>query len=158
MDKLRRDVEGIGGFFEDLPALMIVLIATSIFIVSMISTVMTYQKYTEKVYLQNNLDRFVNEMRNFGFLTLDEIEGRFYGERVNTLNEKNITDNFPSLTRNFNFSVIIDDRSSYKIKYETHVNEIPKDTEVFSESTSITIVDSMGNEHLGKMIISIWKR
>lgn len=157
MRRINDDESAVAGFFEDLPTLLIVLIATTLFISTLVNTVTTYRDYKETEYRRENLDQFVEEIRRWDYLVLEE-EGQFIGGRLLNLNKTKMERNFNKTALQHDYRIFIDDRSDYPKEFDVVVEtkEIPDDVEVYSKSTAVTVVDEMGNEHLCEMIVSIW--
>ncbi len=157
MRTLGDDEKGIAGFFEDLPTLLIVLVATTLFLSTMLNTVMTYRDYKETQYIREDLNQFIEEIRNWNYLVLEE-RGQFAGDRVSSLDADRMKKEFNTTALGYNYRVFIEDRSDYPRQFDKtiHTEEIPDEVEIYSRSSFVTVVDERGNEHLCEMVVSIW--
>lgn len=157
MNRLKNNQKGVAGFFEDLPTLIVVLLATALFISSLLNTVITFSEYKENEYMRDSLNRFVEEIRGWDHLVLEE-EGQFIGDRVTGLDRYKLEKAFNTSVRGHQYRVVFDDRSSYPQQFNNIVEtqEPPRYANIYTKSTTVTIVDEIGNEHLSVMIVSIW--
>ncbi len=150
------DNKGVGGFFTDIPALIVIIIGLSIFTVSAYNF---HNEYVQKKYndgIEENLDSFMDNIRNYDYIA--ESDGVFYASNVQRLNSTTIKKDFNPNSLGFNYKIEIIDTSGYEQRYDKSIETetVPSNKDVYIDSSSITIRSS-STYHLGKLKISIWE-
>ncbi|MFW6072231.1 MAG: hypothetical protein ACOC6U_01885 [Thermoplasmatota archaeon] len=154
--KVSKNRKGIGGFFTDVPALIVIIIGLSIFTVSIYNF---QSNYVEKKYqegMEEDLKSFMKDIRNYDYIS--ESDGVFYASNLQDLNSTRIREDYIPNSLGFDYKIEVIDNSDYTHKYNKTIKTgtVPSDMDVYVDSTSITIKD-YSQYHLGKLKIYIWE-
>lgn len=153
---ISKNTKGIGGFFTDVPALIVIIIGLSIFTVSVYNF---HDNYVEKKYedgMEEDLESFMKDIRNYDYIA--ESDGVFYSSNLQELNSTRIREDYDPNSLGFGYKIEVIDNSGYDQRYNKTINtgKVPSDKDVYVDSTSITIKD-YSQYHLGTLKIYIWE-
>jgi trans-2-enoyl-CoA reductase len=156
---LNQREEGIAGFFEDIPVLLVVTIATGIFLVSLVSAYVNYLDHMKDHNMHDNAADFSQALRGYDELIYDFQEGVFEGEKLISLEDENLQNDFNESTLGYHYQVAIIDTSDYpdSNNYTTSFGNLnpPVNENKYTVTTSILIkVDE--RYHAAQMIVTIW--
>ncbi len=152
-----RSRKGVAGFFEDIPALMIVTISLAIFIIIVLSVFSTY--YNAQVYIKMREDgeSFSRAVRSYDGLKADywSRAGVFDSKKLISASAENIS---RDLHTSYRFSIEVEDVSEYQTKYSTKIISGLE----FATSTKITVTSGANiyvsdtELHCARLRVSIW--
>lgn len=153
---ISKNTKGIGGFFTDVPALIVIIIGLSIFTVSVYNF---HDNYVEKKYeegMEEDIESFMKDIRNYDYIA--ESDGVFYSSNLQELNSSVIQEDHNPELLGFDYKIKVIDNSDYEHKYNITVKtgSVPSEKDVYVDSTSIVIKDHT-TYHLAKLKISIWE-
>jgi hypothetical protein len=156
---LKKREEGIAGFFEDIPVLIVVTIATGIFLGSLVSAYVSYLDQFEHRNMHNNALDFSDAIRSYEGLVHEHEEGVFEGEKLVSLDERALQEDFNESTLGYHYQVAIIDTSDYQNSnnYTTSFGDSnpPLKGNKYTVTTSVMIkVDE--KFHAAQMIVTIW--
>ncbi|MEW5761106.1 MAG: hypothetical protein AB1779_10120 [Candidatus Thermoplasmatota archaeon] len=157
-----RERTGVIGFFEDIPALIVITIALGIFFVGALTAYTTHTRYQEHADFIRDGYKFSKSIRNYDGLKYDlnPQDSVFYAPKVTTLSVKNITND---LNVKYNFLIQINDVSDYPKKYSIEIKTSPipetKSLKVGKTvvSSSVCILVSENEIHPAILTVAIWR-
>jgi hypothetical protein len=114
MLRLRRGRRAVAGFFEEIPAAVVVITAFLLFMSAMIGGLRTYNQELGASNFAFQANSFLEELEGYKNLTYLNQQGVFEAAKVTTLTVSNITYDFHPP---FNYNVTIIDLSNYTVKY-----------------------------------------
>lgn len=159
-DSMSKDrEEGIAGFFEDIPVLIVVTIATGIFLYSLVHAYVLYLDQFEYQRMHENALGLCKSVRSYEGLTHGSEEGVFLGEKLTSLNTEALQEDFNVTVLGFNFQISIIDTSDYSngANYTKSIgtSDLPVTGNKYSVTTSVLIkVDE--TYHTAQLIVIIW--
>lgn len=151
--------EGIAGFFEDIPVLIVVTIATGIFLVSIVSAYVNYLDHIEDQNMHDNATDFSNAIRSYEGLIYEYEEGVFEGDKLISLDERTLKEDFNESVLGYQYQVAIIDTSDYSNSnnYTTSFGNLnpPVKENKYTVTTSV-LIKVEENFHAAQMIVTIW--
>jgi len=151
--------EGTAGFFEDIPVLIVVIIATGIFLYSLVHAYVVYLDNMEYQRMNDEVAGFQNAIRGYEGLIVEFEEGVFSGDKLISLSLDEMKEDFDPNVLGYDYQVSIIDTSSYQNSLEYTksfaTSEPPSRGERYSTTTSVLI--AVGESyHAGQLIVTIW--
>ncbi|MEM2900480.1 MAG: hypothetical protein QXT63_06770 [Thermoplasmata archaeon] len=154
---------GIAGFFEDIPALMVVTIGLAIFIIIVLSVYSNY--YTTQVYVKIREDgeSFSKAVRSYEGLKSEywNRDGFFDAKKLMNITAENIS---RDLHPGYKFSIEIEDVSSYPTKYERKGENAIVSGKDYQKTTKVSVTSGANifvsdtEIHCARLRVSIWGR
>lgn len=151
--------EGVAGFFEDIPVLIVVLIATGIFLYSLVHAYVVYLDNVEYQRMTGEVEDLRDAIRSYEGLIVGFQEGVFSGDKLDSLNLVDLKEDFDPRVLGYDYRVSVIDTSSYhnSLEYTKSFasSELPSSGDMYSVTTSILImVDA--SYHAGQLVVTIW--
>jgi hypothetical protein len=151
--------EGAAGFFEDIPVLIVVLIATGIFLYSLVHAYVVYLDNLENQTMADEAVDLQDAVRGYEGLIMGFEEGVFSGDKLISLSLEELKENFNPQALGYDYQVSIIDTSSYQnsLDYTKSfaTSEPPARGERYSVTTSVLILVE-DTYHAGQLIVMIW--
>lgn len=151
--------EGAAGFFEDIPVLIVVLIATGIFLYSLVHAYVVYLDNLENQTMADEVAGFQDAIRGYEGLIVDFEEGVFSGDKLISISLEDLKEDFNPRVLGYNYQVSIIDTSSYQnsLNYTKSfaTSEPPARGDRYSVTTSVLILIE-DSYHAGQMTVTIW--
>ena len=157
---LRRRASGTAGFFEDIPALIIVILTFVLFIGLAASIFQSTLETREYDTFAQEVNNFIEKVRGYEGLTHSGIVGLFDAHKV-----RNITASYikRDLRPDYDFSITILDVSGYPFNCSMNLSSEEWNPDRGLEvgksvaCTSVAIWVSDEEIHAAKMVVAIWK-
>ncbi|MFP4608508.1 MAG: hypothetical protein ACLFNY_02890, partial [Candidatus Aenigmatarchaeota archaeon] len=113
--KRKIDDRGVVGFYEDVPALLIVVVATVIFLGSMYSAVQRHGQKSSVSDFERDAIEFAEAVKASPLLLYESNVGQFDATKVQYIGSENLTQslNYPD----FYYRITLADVSNYSIRY-----------------------------------------
>ncbi|MEW5937982.1 MAG: hypothetical protein AB1665_09250 [Candidatus Thermoplasmatota archaeon] len=99
--------KGIGGFMEELPALLVVLVALSVFIAGAANAYYAYVDHRESLSRRERCQAFVGQVLSEPGLTAESRNALFDRSKLEAMSNEEFTARFPSARAGFEYSVEI---------------------------------------------------
>lgn len=161
---LPKDKNGVGGFFEDIPSMMVITISITVFMISAIYSYGIYMNSIEEADFSNDAYEIMQHIRSYdkllinGTYTGEPTEGRFDYYKLNEMTTKQLQTDF---SRQYKYNIIVVDleptkeqtKSSWKFGEETPSGKVSKN----NFETTITIKIRDNEFHLGILKVEVWK-
>lgn len=151
---------GSTGFFEDLPAMVIVILTFVLFIGLATNIFNTTTKSRDFQNFAQEVNNFIEALRAYDGLTHSGIVGLFDAHKVRSLSAENIS---RDLKPDYNFTIEIIDISGYPFNCSRKITNgiwYPEKWLEMGRSvgyTSVAIWVSDEEIHAAKMVVTIWR-
>lgn len=159
MPKIRGD-DAIAGAFEELPVILVVLVAVSLFSVSVAHAAISMNEGRERAKLQETCLAFAELVRSSELLSGDSGPGIFNRECLLKLSRNDFCQEFNSTIIGFEYRIIIQcmdaDTGNITLNTEIQTSEIPANAEVAIYHTCVNIDDG-GVMGFARMSVSVWR-
>jgi hypothetical protein len=156
---LKAREEGIAGFFEDIPVLIVVVIATGIFLVSLVSAYVSYLDSLEGQRMHDEAESFCKAIRSYEGFTDGSREGVFSGDKLIMISSESMQEDFHPTALGFHYQVAIVDTSDYpnaaNFTKSLETAEPPLTGNRYTVTTSI-LINVEENFHAAQLIVTIW--
>ncbi len=147
--------DAISGAFEELPALLVVLIAISLFSVSLAHATMSWDDNQEYNALQEDCQTFARIVRNSNVLCGEKHAGTYDLARIQNISNKAIMDNFNSTLLGFEYRILIQPVGNYSaIIFQS--SEMSDNFNIATFHTSVNLINN-GKVSGARLIVSIWE-
>ena len=162
MKRLGKDCRGIGGFFEEMPVLIIVLISLTLFLSSFVHAYGTYADNLNTVKTHELARRITDDFRAWDGV-LDEAENAdgmlSYAKLTDPNFNAQVLEDFNASALRLQYSFTITDISGYDEK--THIsvssNRLPQErVSIISITSPVVIVVSDTEHHAAWLTVRIW--
>lgn len=151
----------VGGFFEEIPAFMMVTIGLAIFFISFFNAYTLYAASINAERKSQDGHAFNEAVREWSGFVYDAddnpLAGRYDYNKVSGQTIANIT--AAIRPGEYNFKIVIDDKSGYDnfISDKTFkTRDVPSKVDVFTVTSPIRIRVSHNEVHCGELTTSIW--
>lgn len=150
-----KDRKAVAGFFSDIPALLAILIALSIFSVSVFNAQQNFEKQKSSEDMKEKADDFLDVVLTSQFT---KNKGRFQADKLVNLNVSSVQKFYPPNSLGFQYNLTIEDNSQYEHSYSCSFQTSSKPAlgDIYSASSPINIEEENGNSHIGTVTVFIW--
>ncbi len=151
--------EGIVGPFEDIPVLLVVIIATGIFLFSLVHAYVGYIDNVENQRMRKNALSLSDSLRSYEKLQDGSSEGIYLGEKLQLFSNEKLNEDYNESRLGYHFRMSVLDTSSYPSSNNYTKSfgnpSLPIHGNKYTVITSILIrVDS--EYHPAQLIITLW--
>lgn len=156
---IRKD-EGVAGFFEDIPALIVVIIGFGIFLLSIVSAFISYQTQQESFRMHQESVEFMEAIRIYDKITYDSKEGIFHGDSIQTITNETLKTDFHPDALGYEYRIIINDVSDYpnkNIYKKSFQTSAPPSSSSKYTITSSVVIKVGEYYHAAQLIVTIWE-
>ncbi|UCE73450.1 MAG: hypothetical protein JSV56_10520 [Methanomassiliicoccales archaeon] len=153
--------EGIAGFFEDIPVLIVITIATGIFLFSLVHAYVAYLDQLEHQRMHENAQRFCKSIRSYSDIIYTSEEGVFLGEKITSLTIEALEEDFSTRELGYEYQVSIIDTSDYpnSVNYtRSYRTSNPMHTASRYSVTTSVLIKEDDCYHAAQLIITIWRQ
>lgn len=164
MSRLRRDNRAVAGFFEEIPAALVVMVTLILFFSAALTGLRVHTEELNASDFEAQAETFLEELTGYKNLTYQDRQGVFEAAKVTTLTVANITYDFHPP---FHYRVVIVDTSAYAAKYNLTLatGPIPASSSALkvglvSDSTPVDIwvpVLTSDEYHTATLTVVIWE-
>ncbi|UCG68759.1 MAG: hypothetical protein JSV09_13285 [Thermoplasmata archaeon] len=156
---LHQEDEGIGGFFEDIPTLIIVILGFGIFLLSIVNAFVGYQAQQDNFRMHRECVEFTEALMAYEELTYESTKGIIDGDKFLIISEDDLKQDFNPASLGFDYRIIIKDVSDYE-NSNTYIKSFqtsspPARLSKYSVTSSI-VIRVNGNYHGAQLIVTIW--
>ncbi len=149
---------GIAGFFEDLPALLVVLVGVVVFLLSIAGAYAAYGEYLAQLRFHENAVEFSESVRTYGPLTVNGEEGKFSAGALNDSTAAQMAIDFHPDMVGLHWNLRVVDVSTYPGKYEWSAGEaLPEGASRVAVTSPVTIRNNSDQVHAGRLIVTVWR-
>jgi hypothetical protein len=150
--------EGIAGFFEDLPALLVVLVAVAIFILSIAGAYAAYGDYLQQLRFHEQAVEFSESIRTYEFLTYNQEEGKFQADALNETTAAQMAIDFHPENVGLHWNVRVVDVSGYGGKYTWSAGEtVPQGVSRIAITSPLTIRNNSDQIRGARLVVTVWR-
>jgi hypothetical protein len=151
--------EGIAGPFEDIPVLLVVIIATAIFLFSLVHAYVGYIDNLENQRMREKALSLSDSLRSYEKLQDGSSEGIYLGEKLQLFSNEKLNEDYNESRLGYHFRMSVLDTSSYpssnNYTMSFGISSLPANGNRYTVTTSILI--RVGSEyHTAQLIITIW--
>lgn len=151
--------EGVSGFFEDIPALIVVILGFGIFLASIANAFVTYQAQQDSFRMHEKSLEFTRAIRGYDKLTYNYMEGIFEGKKLLGISNETIEEDFNPDRLGYDYRIIVNDVSDYP-NSNLYVKSF-QTSSLHLKSSKYTIASSVvikveEHYHSAQLIVTIW--
>lgn len=146
--------EGMIGVFEELPALLVVLVAISLFAVSVAHSYSAWGESRDFLQLQEDCQTFAGMVRGSDTLCVQGKDGCYDLARLEELSEDTFRDEFDPVSLDFEYLVSIQYQAIDAVTVQSA--EMTPGRGVASFSTCVNVEDN-GVMSAARLTVSIWR-
>jgi len=153
---MKNDNKGIGGFFFDLPVLLLIIVFITVFTTSLYQVYLPIQEERERIEQNRVCIDLKNSVLNYPEI-LTEDNGRFSIEKIETLEEERLESHL-GLEEDYNYNIlfqVLESDESWSYGHELP-HEEKLEVGVSSYQIPVSLVDEGGSSSLGRLRVSVW--
>jgi hypothetical protein len=152
------DERGAAGVFEEIPSIMIVIVATFLFLLSFTNGLASHSWFQEETEAISRLDEFCTSILTYEPLLYDSKRGILDASKLNENARQGLSQHFSPELMGFHFNITLVDVGSYDEKYGWFAGEEPSN----SSMTRTTIVPAVvanefGQHHPVLLTVTTWR-
>jgi len=155
--KIKKDRKGIGGFFFDIPVLLLIILVITVFTTSLYQVYVPIQEERKRMAQDRTCIELKNSVQNYQKIHAEGNE-KFSIEKLEVLDEERLESHLklgPNYDYNISFNVLGRDGSwSFG---EDQANEEISEVGISSYQTPVLLVDEGGSSHISKLRVSVWR-
>ncbi|MDO9537676.1 MAG: hypothetical protein Q7J68_05110 [Thermoplasmata archaeon] len=151
--------DAIAGAFEELPSLLVVLVAISLFSVSVAHASISWNENSDYLALQEDCIVFAGMVRNSKVLGMDGQPGTYDSKVLLNLSEESFFEEFNSTLLGFGYRVVInciDSDGQSNLNLTIQSSEIAQATDFATAHTCVN-VDMGGKMAAARVAVTIWR-
>jgi hypothetical protein len=151
------DSLGSEDIFEEIPAILIVIVASFVFLMSVAEGFTSYSERKEDDHLDRQLDSFFISILSYEPLLFDSTPGRFDSSKLDDIGRQKVAESFRPELLGFHYNLTLLDVSLYESRYDWFAGEESADSLAKrTESVPVIVSDLYGQHHSALMEVSIW--
>jgi len=153
----RVNENGAADVFEEIPVILVVIVATFFFLMSVTESIVTFSRRQEEGHLTRELEAFCDSILSFDPLLFDSEPGRFDSSKLNENTKEKLSEDFDPKSLGFNYNLTLVDVSLYEERYNWHAGEEPADmTWMRTASVPVIISNHIQQHHSAVLFVTIW--
>jgi hypothetical protein len=152
------DVRGTADIFEEIPAILIVIVASFVFLISVAESFISYSARKEADQMGDKLDSFCDSVLSFEPLLVDSVPGIFDSFRLDDTGREKISEFFHPEMLGFHYNLTLVDVSMYEERYSWFAGE-ERIENARERTTSIPVIirNPYGQHHSALLKVTIWE-
>jgi hypothetical protein len=152
--------DAIAGAFEELPTLLVVLVAISLFSVSVAHAAASWGESDDYIKLQEDCQTFAGMVRASDTLCAEGKTGIFDIGKLQNISQEDFLEEFNSTLFGFGYRVTIQcvepEIGNATLGVEIQTSEMPQNLELASFHTCVN-VDNAGTTGAARITVTIWR-
>jgi hypothetical protein len=156
--RINRD-DAIAGAFEELPVLLVVLVAISLFSVSVAHAASSWAESDDYLNLQDDCQTFAGMVRASDTLCAEGKTGIYDIGKLQNISQEDFLEEFNSTLLGFGYRVTIQcidpETGNVTLGVEIQTSEMPQNLELASFHTCVN-VDDAGATGAARITVTIW--
>ncbi|MCX8173497.1 MAG: hypothetical protein N3F63_02650 [Thermoplasmata archaeon] len=158
--KLKRRKKGVAGFYEEIPALILIIAGVTVFLISVVHVVSLYlstvnqENIQDECYSLSRIVRSYDKIMYNGTYSMNPVSGVFDIDKIRNLTNATVLKDLHSTKK---FKITIEDLENTTAKW-TFGTEIPtpRPSVYAVETTSIVLKDKHDVFHVGRLTVEMW--
>jgi len=156
--KIKDDRKGIGGFFFDIPVLLLIIVVITVLTTSLYQVYVPIQEERDRIDQDRACVDLKNSLQNYQEIRAEENE-KFSMEKLGSLEEERL-ESYLELEKNYDYNIsfeILESDEVWSFGYDKNRVEENSEVGISSYRIPISLVDEGGCSHLGKLRVSVWR-
>ncbi|MFQ5883696.1 MAG: hypothetical protein ACE5IO_01185 [Thermoplasmata archaeon] len=152
------DEMGVEGSFEEVPSILIVIVATFLFLMGFANGFLSHSRFREENEINDRLSDFCNSVLSYDPLLFRSKTGQLDSSRLNDYTRQLLNEHFDPHRTGFHFNLTVIDVSSYDRKYDWFAGEELSESSVIRTTQVPAIVSNESGQHHPVLLkITIWR-
>lgn len=152
------DEKGVAGSFEEIPSILIVIVATFLLLMSFAKGFTSHSEFVEENEITSQLEQFCSSILSFEPLLYESKTGQLDSSRLNEYTKQMLNEHYDPDRMGFHFNLTVVDVSSYAEKYNWSAGEeLFESPMVRTTRIPATVSNELGQNHSVLLIITIWR-
>ncbi|MCK4445327.1 MAG: hypothetical protein KAW09_12335 [Thermoplasmata archaeon] len=150
--------EGAADVLEEIPSILIVIVATFLFLMTMTGSIISHSRFQEEKLLADDMESFCDSFLSFEPLLLDSVYGQLDSTKLNEDMRILFQEQYDPQVLGFHYNITLLDVSLYETMYTWYAGEEPDDSSTLRLSSVPAIIcNELGQHHSIILRITIWK-
>lgn len=148
--------KGVGGFFVDLPILILVLAVTAVLITSIYQLYVPVQEEKEKMELNDRCIQLKNEIQNYDKIQAEGQTGEFSIEKLQKVNRSKIK-SYLDPGRDYDYSIFFEDiEGEFERSFGSDLPAENDGTTVSTYTAPVSLVNQEEVSRIGGLEVKVW--
>jgi len=160
MRRLRRKGKAVAGFYEEIPAMALVVAGVTVFLLSVVHVVSLYlttlsqENIQEECYTLSRLFRAYEKIMYNGTYSMNPVSGVFEIEKIENLTNETVLKDFHS-TRKYRITIEDLENTTRKWVFGTEL-PVPKPEVYGVETSPVVLKEKHDVFHVGRLTVEMW--
>ncbi|MFW6064527.1 MAG: hypothetical protein ACOC8Y_03015 [Candidatus Natronoplasma sp.] len=154
---MKEDDDGIGGFFLDIPVLLLIILVVMVFTTSFYQVYIPIQEEKDRMAQDRICIEVKNSLQNYQKILAEENE-KFSMEKLEVLEEERLRSHL-KLEADYDYNISFEVLESEEVWYfgQNVRKDDNSESGISSYRTPVSLVDEAGISHLGKLEVNVWR-
>lgn len=158
--KLKGRKKGVAGFYEEIPAMILIIAGVTVFLISVVHVVSLYlstvnqENIQDECYSLSRIVRSYDKIMYNGTYSMNPVSGVFDIDKIKNITNETVMKDFHS-TRKFKITIEDLENTTAKWTFGTEV-PIPRPSVYAVEITSVVLKDKHDVFHVGRLTVEMW--
>ena len=155
--KIKNDRKGIGGFFFDIPVLLVIIVVITVFTTSIYQVYVPIREERKRITQDRTCIELKNSVQNYQEIHAEGKE-KFSMEKLEVLDEERLESHL-KLDPNYDYNIslnVLERDESWSFGENAAKEEI-SEVDLSSYQTPVLLVDEGGSSHISKLRVSVWR-
>ncbi len=155
---VRDGVEGSVDLLKDVPSMLVVIVATFLFLMTVTESIMTYTAFQDEKALADEMESFCDSVLSFEPLLHESIYGQLDSTKLTRKTADKFHDTFNPHVMGFHYNITLLDVGLYVNRYNWFAGEVIKDEgSVRRTSVPANVRTESGQVHPAILKVMIWR-
>ncbi len=155
--EIKNDKKGIGGFFFDIPVLLLIIVVITVFTTSLYQVYVPIQEERKKIAQDRTCLEVKNTVQSYKEIHA-EGNDKFSMEKLEVLDEERLESHLKLESGyDYNISFKVLERNGSWSFGDDPSNEENSEIGISSYRTPVLLVDEGGSSHISKLRVSVWR-
>ena len=155
---IRTSRRGASDVFEEIPSILVVIVATFFFLMTMADTIISHSEFHNERSLMADLSSFCDSVLSYGPLLHDSTYGRLDSGKLTEKARSGFQNHHDPQLLGFHYNITITDVSLYETIYHWTVGEARSRSSLRAQAlVPAVICNELGERHSAILRIIIWR-
>jgi hypothetical protein len=155
---IRTSARGATDIAEEIPSILVVIVATFLFLMTVAETVVSYSRFQDERLLDDKMSSFCDSVLSYEPLLYDSTYGQLDSTKLNEKTRSRLQEDYDPRLLGFHYNITILDVSLYEETYIWSAGEDSRRSSVRVQSLVPAIVcNELGERHSIILRMVIWR-
>lgn len=143
---------------EEIPSILVIIVATFLFLMMMTEGVMTYTRFQDERGLADDVESFCDSVLSYGPLLYESVHGQIDSTKLTARTAEKLRESFNPGTVGFHYNITLLDVGLYENRHSWFAGEAIEDEgAVWEASVPATVRAELGQIHPVILKVIVWR-